>query len=98
MDEHGYRTVEVHDKDNLITEDTVLGSLSSGYIQRAADSLPRQGSKAPFRVVQDYLRDVPLMRFTPIDDGHLQFDGKPARAPSGLRRVTAPLKAALGRG
>ena len=98
MDEKGYRTVEVHDHDNLVTEDTVLGSLSSGYIQRAADSLPRQGSKAPFRVVQDYLRDVPLMRFTPIDDGYLQFDGKPARAPSGLSRVTAPLKAAFGRG
>lgn len=97
MDEHGYRTVEVHDHDNLITEDTVLGSLSSGYIKRAADRLPRQGSKSPFRVVQDYLRDVPLMRFKPIDDGYLQFDGQPARAASGLSRVTAPLRAAFGR-
>lgn len=97
MDEKGYRTVEVHDQENLITEDTVLGSLSSGYIQRAADRLPRQGARAPFRVVQDYLRDVPLMRFKPIDDGYLQFDGKPARTPSGFSRISAPLKAAFGR-
>jgi cation diffusion facilitator CzcD-associated flavoprotein CzcO len=98
MDEKGYRTVEVHDQEDLMTEDTVLGSLSSGYIQRAADQLPRQGSKAPFRVVQDYLRDLPLMRYKPIDDGYLQFDGQPARAPSSLSRITAPFKAALGLG
>jgi cation diffusion facilitator CzcD-associated flavoprotein CzcO len=77
MDKQGYSTVKPIDSEGCKVEDTVLGSLSSGYIQRAADSLPRQGSKAPWQVQQNYVHDVQRLRFAPMEDDTLSFDGKP---------------------
>ncbi|WP_022956535.1 flavin-containing monooxygenase [Perlucidibaca piscinae] len=96
MDKHGHSTFQVPRIPDVHTEDTVLGSLSSGYIRRAADQLPRQGTRAPFRVEQNYLADIPMLRFRPIADDVLQFDGKVAKA-SPVERLAAPLRAALGR-
>ena len=54
------------------TAEPVL-NLTSGYIQRAAAHLPKQGAHPPWRVYQNYLRDVGLLRFGRVDDGVLQF-------------------------
>ena len=74
MDKKGYATVVPQDNegDNR-SEDTVMGGLSSGYIRRAIDQLPKQGKKRPWRIVQDYVRDVPVLRYSPIEDSSLQF-------------------------
>ncbi|MDX1693579.1 MAG: NAD(P)/FAD-dependent oxidoreductase [Ketobacteraceae bacterium] len=47
--------------------------LQSGYIQRAAHQLPRQGRRGPWKVVQNYFRDIPMLRFGRLDDGILKF-------------------------
>ena len=98
MDQHGYRVVVARDHEGCLTEDTVFGGLSSGYVRRAADSLPRQGSRSPWQVTQDYLRDIPVMRRGSIEDGVLEFDGKPsaAHAPRKTRWIN-PLRVALDR-
>lgn len=96
MDRNGYSTVEPRANNHPLSEDTVLGGLSSGYIRRAADQLPRQGSAAPWLVDQNYLRDIPQLRFSAIEDDVLAFDGK-VRGKSSVERFTAPLRAALGR-
>ncbi|MDR3415724.1 MAG: NAD(P)/FAD-dependent oxidoreductase [Nevskia sp.] len=88
MDRKGYTQVVAHDRDNSRTEETVLGGLNSGYIRRALDQLPKQGRQAPWRITQDYVRDVPMMRQAPIDDGLLSFSSgrrKPADAQAGRR-------------
>ena len=46
---------------------------SSGYFQRAADLLPRQGAARPWKLNQNYLSDLLAMRFGKVDDGILQF-------------------------
>jgi cation diffusion facilitator CzcD-associated flavoprotein CzcO len=46
---------------------------SSGYIQRALASQPRNGTVAPWRLNQDYLKDRVIMREGQIDDGVLKF-------------------------
>jgi len=46
---------------------------SSGYVTRAADSLPSQGPEAPWRVHQNYLKDLAALRFGRIDDGAMHF-------------------------
>jgi cation diffusion facilitator CzcD-associated flavoprotein CzcO len=46
--------------------------LSSGYVQRAASVLPGQGDRQPWRVPQNYLRDVAAMTLRPLDEG-LEF-------------------------
>jgi monooxygenase len=48
-------------------------NLTSGYVQRALEKLPKQGAKAPWRVYQNYAKDVELLRFGRIDDGVLRF-------------------------
>ena len=46
---------------------------SSGYVQRAVATWPKQGSKAPWRVYQNYLRDIWSLRFSPVADKALEF-------------------------
>ena len=52
---------------------TLMGSRTSGYVQRGNDRLPRQGTHGPWRVRNDYLFDAPMLRRAPIDDGIVQF-------------------------
>lgn len=51
---------------------TPLLDLNSGYIQRVAEWLPRQGKRVPWRVQQNYVRDAVMMRGR-LDDGVLRF-------------------------
>ena len=48
-------------------------TLTSGYVQRAAPILPKYGDRAPWRLYQNYLLDVPLIRFGRLNDGTLRF-------------------------
>lgn len=90
MDRHGKRVCVARDTENSRTEDTVMGSLEAGYIIRADDRLPRQGSHGPWRVTQDYRKDVKTLRHDPIEDGYLEFDGErgsgKSESASGLLR------------
>jgi cation diffusion facilitator CzcD-associated flavoprotein CzcO len=61
----------------VVQEETILGSLSSGYVRRGADSMPRQGRDLPWRVLHDYKRDRPMLLEQPIDDGVLSFKAAP---------------------
>ncbi|MCG2595733.1 NAD(P)/FAD-dependent oxidoreductase [Ramlibacter sp. XY19] len=47
--------------------------LNSGYIQRAAGVLPRQGERKPWRMLQNYLQDIVSLRFSRLRDGALRF-------------------------
>jgi cation diffusion facilitator CzcD-associated flavoprotein CzcO len=41
---------------------------TSGYIQRANDKLPKQGTRKPWRLNQNYTRDLMALRFGRVDD------------------------------
>lgn len=55
--------------------------LRSGYVQRAAGELPRQGTRKPWRIHQNYLLDLFALKFGPLRDGALRFGrrGEPLR-------------------
>jgi cation diffusion facilitator CzcD-associated flavoprotein CzcO len=62
-----------------------LVDFSSGYVQRGLQRLPRQGSRAPWRVRQNYLwarLDSSWARFS---DGHLEFSS--LGAPTTLQQA-----------
>jgi hypothetical protein len=42
--------------------------LKSGYVLRAIDSLPKQGGRPPWRLHQNYIRDIRMLRHGPVDD------------------------------
>jgi cation diffusion facilitator CzcD-associated flavoprotein CzcO len=46
---------------------------SSGYFQRAAGKFPTQGTREPWRLNQNYFRDLLSVRFRQIEDGVLHF-------------------------
>ncbi|MDO5769594.1 MAG: NAD(P)/FAD-dependent oxidoreductase [Psychrobacter sp.] len=78
MDEHGYQTVvpqsHLETGEQVVRqEDTVMGSLSAGYIQRAKDVLPKQGDRYPWKVTNNYLTDRVMLKYSPIDDDWLKF-------------------------
>jgi len=53
---------------------------SSGYVQRAMEKFPKQGSKAPWKVHQNYALDLMTLRLGKVEDGVMEF---------GRRRVKA---------
>ena len=46
---------------------------TSGYVQRARDELPGQGSEPPWKMYQNYLKDLLMMRYGRLEDGVLEF-------------------------
>ena len=47
--------------------------LNSGYIQRVAHKLPKQGSRDPWINTQNYIKDLFQVRFKSIEDSDLKF-------------------------
>ncbi|MGY2085860.1 flavin-containing monooxygenase [Blastococcus sp. SYSU DS0539] len=47
--------------------------LAAGYVQRSLAGLPKQGGRTPWRLHQNYLRDVALMRRGPLEDEGMTF-------------------------
>lgn len=76
MDARGYRFCAPHNHDPAITEEPLLG-LNSGYVLRSADKFPKQGSKTPWRVYQNYLLDMLHMRYAAVQDGAMVFSRPP---------------------
>jgi monooxygenase len=51
--------------------------LTSGYIQRAANILPKQGLHKPWKYHQNYLLDLASLKFGSLNDGVMQFERRP---------------------
>ena len=71
MDKHNYRQAVVR-RDGSVQEQPFL-DFTSGYVQRAANVLPKQGDRAPWQVHQNYLKDKLTIQYGRIDDGVMQF-------------------------
>ncbi|HEX7317234.1 MAG TPA: NAD(P)/FAD-dependent oxidoreductase [Pyrinomonadaceae bacterium] len=86
MDRGGYAfcTPRVNDPD--VKEEPII-DFTSGYVRRALHMLPRQGAKTPWRLHQNYVRDLSMMRFGRVDDGTMEFRPAPARRVEGAARA-----------
>ena len=72
MDRHRWRAAVPHLVEGSIPERPMV-SLTSGYVQRALDQLPKQGFKKPWTLHQNYPRDIIALRYGKVDDGALSF-------------------------
>ena len=72
MDRHGYAACTPRQHDPSIQSEPLI-DFSSGYIRRAIDQFPRQGSKKPWRLYQNYFRDLFSLRFGAVNDKALEF-------------------------
>lgn len=60
------------------TETVPIIDLKAGYVRRSQDALPKQGASTPWRLHQNYVRDVWMLRHGPIDDA-VRYLPLPAR-------------------
>jgi cation diffusion facilitator CzcD-associated flavoprotein CzcO len=79
MDRGGYAYCAPRNTDLSMIPDATP-PLSSGYMQRAKDILPKQGSKRPWKLYQNYAKDMVALRFGSIDDGTLVFTSRAAQS------------------
>jgi cation diffusion facilitator CzcD-associated flavoprotein CzcO len=77
MDQHGYSSCTPRVNDADIEEEPVI-DFNSGYVLRALDALPRQGSRTPWRLHQNYVKDLSMMRYGCVEDGTMEFKSTPA--------------------
>lgn len=72
MRKHGYRRCVPRWDGEGVSSEPFL-NLDSGYVRRALPNLPQQGSKFPWRLLQNYLLDMFLIRYGRVDDGVMEF-------------------------
>ena len=72
MDRRGFRQCMPHNADPTITELPSL-NFTSGYVQRSVAKMPKQGSKRPWRLYQNYALDIVTLRFGKVDDGVMKY-------------------------
>ena len=81
MDANGYDICVPHLSDPSVTPEPIL-DFTSGYVVRSVADLPKQGSKEPWKLRQNYAVDLRKLRYAPLEDGAMQFK----------RKVVAPQK------
>jgi monooxygenase len=84
MDRHGYAQCTPRVNGLEITDEPIL-DFTSGYVVRALHTLPRQGSKTPWRLHQNYVKDLSMLRYGRVDDGTMEFKAEFKAAPGGRR-------------
>jgi hypothetical protein len=67
MDQHGQVKCTPRQPDPSIPRVPFM-DLTSGYVQRALDHLPKQATMTPWRLHQNYPRDVVMLRYGDLSD------------------------------
>ncbi len=83
MDEGSFRQCTPHNRDRRVSERPFI-DFSSGYVLRSIEQFPRQGSKAPWKLHQNYPLDILNLRFGSVADGVMEFSN------AGGAQVEAP--------
>jgi cation diffusion facilitator CzcD-associated flavoprotein CzcO len=76
MDAHGYKVATPRVPDPSLGREPFI-DLQSGYVLRSLDQLPMQAKTHPWRLHQNYARDIRLFKHGPIDD-EIDFSRGPA--------------------
>ena len=82
MDAHGYAYCTPRRRDASILEESAI-TMTSGYLQRSSAILPKQGSKKPWKLYQNYALDLAALHFGRVDDGTMEF----SRLQNGTRNL-----------
>jgi cation diffusion facilitator CzcD-associated flavoprotein CzcO len=72
MEATGLRQCTPHNTDPTVQPEPWI-NFTSSYVQRSLNKFPFQGNKAPWRLYQNYARDLMALRFGSIDDGAMRF-------------------------
>ncbi|WP_111895266.1 flavin-containing monooxygenase [Acinetobacter sp. MB5] len=73
MRKHHYKEVVAHTDFQQRTQNGIMGKLSSGYLKRATDIMPKQGKRLPWRISHNYLLDKFILKYASFRDKNLSF-------------------------
>jgi hypothetical protein len=89
MDARGYAEVVPRNDDPSVVPEPFI-DFNAGYVLRSIDSFPKQGSRTPWRLHQNYARDILDVRRGELEDGALRF------SRSGANSEAVPTLTAYG--
>jgi len=72
MDKKGVACCEPIDDESAHGDDRLI-DFTSGYFERGLHMMPKQGTKAPWKNYQNYLKDIFSVRLLSIEDPNLKF-------------------------
>jgi cation diffusion facilitator CzcD-associated flavoprotein CzcO len=64
---------------NLLALGGMTLVVDGGYVMRSIHKFPKQGPRAPWRLYQNYPRDIHLLKRGPLQDEGIQFSGAPSK-------------------
>ncbi|HAK51463.1 MAG TPA: hypothetical protein DCM54_06110, partial [Gammaproteobacteria bacterium] len=86
MRRHHYASCRPRNHDESIEKEPII-NFTSGYIQRAIDKLPKQGSKSPWRLYQNYFLDLVTLGYGSIADSMMEFSRSKSQDESLQRKA-----------
>jgi len=72
MDKKGYQSCVPKLNETDLEAEPII-DFTSGYIQRSIDKLPKQGNKFPWKLHQNYIKDMIILKYRKVNDEHLVF-------------------------
>jgi len=72
MEAHGYRSCTPSGPDPSLPTEPFI-HFNSGYVLRSIDKLPKQGSRTPWRLHQNYTLDMLALRYGGLGDEAMEF-------------------------
>lgn len=90
MDAGDFDMVTAHAPSDEMLDESILGSLQSGYVQRGQGVLPRQGRGLPWRVLHNLEADRKMLLKQAIADPALEFKRAGSRAAPSSARMADP--------
>lgn len=73
MDKRGYKQCTPRNTDPEVKQENWL-DFTSGYVQRSVAKMPKQGSKRPWKLYQNYALDIVSLRLGKVDDGVMVYE------------------------
>jgi cation diffusion facilitator CzcD-associated flavoprotein CzcO len=81
MDEHGYAMAMPLEPDPSLPREPFI-DFNSGYVVRAIHKFPKQGPHAPWRLYQNYPRDIRMLKRGPLEDEGIVFSRARSKEPA----------------
>ncbi len=73
MERHGFQRCLPRLETDSQTKEPMI-DFTSGYVRRAQAELPKQGTRRPWKLYQNYLKDLLMMRYGRLNDGVMEFN------------------------
>ena len=75
MRDHGYRQCTPRIEDPNMEREAWI-DFTSGYVQRSLHKFPKQGTRKPWRLNQNYALDLVSLGLGRLEDGAMKFEGE----------------------